>query len=268
MKRSVSLLDRGFLYGDGLFETMRSYGGKVFKPCEHLSRLRRSAKVLNIKMPCSGTAAKKMIYEAIRSKRLNDAYIRLTLTRGEGAFSFDGSVSSKPNLFLIVKAYKGYPARIYANGISAKISRIRQNEHSPLSGVKSLNFLNYILARDGARDEGFDEAILLNTEGNVAEAAVSNIFLVSKDILVTPSLNSGCLPGITREIVMRIAGEAGIKVKERIVRREELTDADEVFFTNSLAEILPVIKIGRVKIGSGRPGRITKLLHARYRKMI
>ena len=169
---------------------------------------------------------------------------------------------------IIAKKYEGNPAQFYSRGISAKISDIRQNEYSPLSGVKSLNFLNYILARIRAQDEGFDEAILMNTKGHIAEAATSNIFLVKDGKLVTPSLDSGLLPGITRKAVIRIAEKLGIGVSERQICRKELPGSDEIFLTNSLSEILPVVKIGRALIGKGSPGDITKLLHAAYKRML
>ncbi|MDO8525241.1 MAG: aminotransferase class IV [Candidatus Omnitrophota bacterium] len=268
MKTRISVYDRGFLYGDGLFETMRCYSGKVFKLDEHLSRLIRSARILSIKIPYSKAALERLIRRAIKLKHLKSAYVRLTVTRGEGAFNFKVKNCPEPNVVIIVKRYVALPCEFYTGGIRAKISGIRQNEYSPLAGIKSLSFLNHILARIDAQDSGFDEAILMNTKGDVAEAATSNIFLVKRGALITPSPDSGILPGITRGVVIQIAAKLGIKVTARPVAPKEVTRADEVFLTNSSAEILPVVKVDRSKIGGGVPGEITKLLHAHYRKMI
>ena len=264
----ISAFDRGFLYGDGLFETMRSYDGNIFKLDEHLSRLFDSAKIIRIKMPYSKEKLKNLICKTLKEKRLKDAYIRITVTRGKSAFSLKQDRRQKPNVMIIVKRYEGYPEAFYSRGITATISRIRQNEHSPLSKIKSLSFLNYILARIYAQDAGFDEAILLNTRGDIAEASTSNIFLVKRGRLVTPSLDSGILPGITRKRVIHIAKNMGITVEEKAVSYKDLAGANEVFFTSSLVELLPVVKIGRISIGSGKPGHITKLLHVSYRKMV
>ena len=169
---------------------------------------------------------------------------------------------------ITVKEFTGYQERSYSRGISAGFSDIIKDEHSPLSKIKTLNFLDCILARMRAQADGFDEAILMNSKGCVAEAATSNIFLVKAGRLATPSLDSGILPGITRAAVIRIARRLDIDAAERAVYPSELTGADEVFFTNSLAEIIPVVKIDRMPIASGRPGALTKLLHGYYKKIV
>ncbi|MFA5143705.1 MAG: aminotransferase class IV [Candidatus Omnitrophota bacterium] len=261
----IAVYDRGFLYGDGLFETMRSFNGKVFKLDEHLSRLWRSARVLRIKVPYPKKRLKAAVCRTLDAAGLKDAYIRLMVTRGGGIFTFrPGSLRAAPSVVIIVKKFGPYPARLYSSGISAKISGIKQDESSPLAGIKSLNFLKYILARIDARESGFDDAILLNTKGNVAEAATSNIFLVRRGRLITPSLMSGALPGITRDAVIRMAKKMRISVKERVVFRRELFSADEIFFTGSLAGILPVAKIGGHPVGRGRPGEVTRLLYEKW----
>ena len=265
---AIPVFDRGFLYGDGLFETMRCYDGKAFLLYEHLSRLFASAKVLKIKIPYSRGKLERTIRGILAANRLEGAHIRITVTRGEGAFTFGKDNPTKPNVVISIKEFNGLPEAFYSRGITVAVSTLRQNEYSPLSGVKSLNFLNHILARAQARDAGFDEAILTNIKGHVAEAATSNIFLVRKGRLITPSLDTGILPGITRKVVIRIARRLKVPVEERRVSCVDLAVADEVFLTNSVAEILPVIKIGRFPVGSGSPGEITKLLHAAYRQMI
>ncbi len=264
----VSIFDRGFLYGDGLFETMRCYDGKIFKLAEHISRLFRSSKVMKIKIRNSKAKFAKTIYRILKANRLKDAYVRLTITRGEGSFALIRGKDAKPNVIITAKKFKGYPEAFYSRGISAKISDIRQDERSALSKIKSLNFLNHILARIRAQDDGFDEAILMNTKGHIAEAATSNIFLVKNGSILTPSLTSGILPGITRGSVIHIARKLGMRVTEKSVSSKELINADEVFLTNSLAELLSVIKINRIRIGDGKPGKVTKLLHAAYREMV
>ncbi|MDD5428730.1 MAG: aminodeoxychorismate lyase [Candidatus Omnitrophica bacterium] len=263
----ISAQDRGFLYGDGIFETMRVYDGKVFKLNEHIARLFAAAEVVNIKIPVSAAELKRELYRALKKNRSKDASLRVTVTRGEGPFTLTEEKRPKPTIMITAKKFGGYPPAFYSRGIRAEISDIRQNEHSPLAGIKSLNFLNYILARMRARKGGFDEAIILNTAGFVAEAAASNIFLVKGKKILTPSLDSGALPGITRSLVMGIAKKLGLKAEERPISPKELYGAGEVFLTSSLAEVLPVTKIGRRNIGKGSPGAVTKLLHASYKKM-
>jgi len=251
----ISVFDKGFLYGDGLFETMRAYGCSIFKIDEHLSRLFDSAKALKIHIPYSKKCLREAAYNSIKRNRSKDAYIRITVTKGG-------------NVIILTKEFKGYPRGNYIDGTSAKVSKITLNEHSPLAGKKTLNFLNYLVAKEDARASGYDEAILLNTKGDVAEGATSNIFLVKNGRLFTPSLDSGVLPGITRRMVIMLAKEKKIAVTEKHLSCKELISADEVFLTNSLAELLPVIKVGRAKIGRGRPGEVTKLLHAAYRQLV
>ena len=264
----VPISDRGFLYGDGLFETMRCYNGKVFKLTEHISRLFRSSEVIKMMVPYSRRELERATCLLLKANRLKDAYVRLTVTRGEGSFALMRSRAVQPNVVITAKEFKGYPKNFYSRGISAQISDIRQDERSPLSGIKSLNFLDHIVARIRAQDDGFDEAILINTKGHISEAATSNIFLIKDGCLLTPSLDGGILPGITRCVVIHVAGKLGIKVAERSISSKELLGADEVFLTNSLAEILSVVKVNRARIGAGSPGRITKLLHAAYRQMV
>ena len=251
----VSVFDRGFLYGDGLFETMRSYDGKIFKIDEHLSRLFDSSEALKINIPYSKKRLREASYNSIKRNSLKDAYIRITVTRDE-------------NVIILTKEFSGYLRRNCIDGISAQVSKIVLNEHSPLAGKKTLNFLNYLLAKEDARANGYGEAILLNTKDNVAEGSTSNIFLIKNRKLLTPPLNDGILPGITRRTVIDLAKKLRIAVAEKHVSSEELISADEVFLTNSLVELLPIIKVNRTTIGNGKPGPVTKVLHATYQKMV
>lgn len=264
----VSIFDRGFLYGDGAFETMRSYAGVVFKLDEHLSRLFKTLKVLKIKPPFEKKALENAIYKSLKINGLTGAYIRLSITRGEGRFGISYNDSFTPNIVITAKGFEDYPEWMHSKGISAKVVDIRQNEFSPLSRIKSLNFLNYILARYEAKERGFDEAILRNYRGYIVEAATSNIFLVKREVVITPSLDSGILPGITRGLVIGIAKKLRMKVIEKNVSCNELITADEVFLTNSLGEVLPVARVDGRPIGAGSPGDITKLLHISYQKEV
>jgi branched-chain amino acid aminotransferase len=267
-KAKVSVFDRGFMYGDGVFETMRSYAGVVFKLDEHIKRLYTSLAVLGIRPPCSKARLKAIVYETLKMNALKAAYIKVAVTRGEGRFGIGYKDAFRPNTVIVAKDFEGYPGWMFDRGISAGIAGIRQNEQSVLSRVKSLNFLTYIIARFEAKDMGYDEAILTNTKGDVAEAATSNIFLVKNGAVITPSLLSGILPGITRATALGIARRLGLPVREKAVSCKDLLSADEVFLTNSLAEILPVTQVGRKKIGKGSPGEVTKLLRISYQKEV
>lgn len=267
-KAKVSVFDRGFMYGDGVFETMRSYAGVVFKADEHIKRLYTSLAVLGIKPPCRKSRLRDIIYKTLRVNGLSAAYIKVSVTRGEGRFGIGYSDDFRPNMVVVAKDFEGYPEWMFDKGISAAVAGIRQNELSVLSRVKSMNFLGYILARFEAKDMGYDEAILVNTRGRVCEAATSNIFIVKRGTLVTPSVLDGVLPGITRAAVIQIAKRLGLRVTEKPVRPEELGSCDEIFLTNSLAEILPVTRIARRAVGSGSPGEITKLLRISYQREV
>ncbi|MBU0604938.1 MAG: aminotransferase class IV, partial [Candidatus Omnitrophica bacterium] len=262
----ISIFDRGFMYGDGIFETMRSYSGKVFEIDGHLDRLGLSLKTIGIKNPYSKIYLKKEIYRLLGANALKDAYIRLTVTRGEGRFGIERKDRQKPNVIIFAKKFEGYPGRVYRKGISVRVVSIKQDDLSPLSGIKSLNFLGHIIARFQAKDAGADEAIILNTRACVAEAATSNVFTVKRGVIITPSLESGILPGITRAVIIRLAKRFGLKVIEKSLPHKELLSSDEIFLTNSLAGVLPVISVDGKKIGRGIPGELTKLLHISYRK--
>jgi branched-chain amino acid aminotransferase len=265
----ISVADRGFLYGDGLFETMRCYNGRVFKLDEHLARLFDSGKILKIKISYSKENLKKTVCKILAANSLKDASIRITITRGEGAFALSNKdLKLIPNVVITAKRFSGYPVERYLRGISVRISDIAQDESLALSKAKTLNFLNHIMARLAAQEKGFDDAILMNRKGFVAEAATSNVFLVKKGIIATPSLDSGILAGITRGVVIKITKGFGLIVSQKKISRKELTNADEVFITSSLAELMPVVKVDNFKIGSGKPGPIVKLLHAAYREMV
>lgn len=279
-KAKVSVFDRGFMYGDGVFETMRGYAGRVFKLDRHLERLFRSLDALKIKHKYSKKYLQDAIYKTLKTNRLSSAYIKLAVTRGEGRPACQRSynvqagrfgISYKdifsPNVVITAKDFEGYPGWMFDIGLSANITGV-QNEKSVTSRIKTLNYLPYILARDDARDMGYDEAILTNTKGCITEGATSNVFIVKNTVLITPSEASGILPGITRGVIIEIAKGLKINVKEKLLKRRELLGADELFLTNSLAEILPVTKVDSKRIGSGLVGDITKLLRISYQKAV
>ena len=264
----VSIFDRGFLYGDGVFETMRSYGGVVFKLNEHLARLRASLRIVQIKMPYSRSFLKKEIYRMLKVDGPKDVYLRLTVTRGAGTIGLAKIDCKDPTVVIIAKEFTPYPARMYRNGVSVKLVKNRQNENSRISGIKSTSFLNYILARLDAKKAGFNDAIMLNSKDGICESTVSNIFLVKGRALSTPALEEGPLPGITRKVVLGLAARAGLISRQGHISIGELYQADEIFLTSSLMEIMPVVKADDRIIGGGRPGGISLKIHKLYRAKI
>jgi len=263
---SISALDYGFLYGFGLFETMRAYGGQVFRLDSHLNRLAHSAKLLGL--PIGTLDLKSAVIDTIRANKLSDARIRITVSIGEGGMVPDPGTCNKPTVLILAGHYQPYPEEVYEKGFSAVVSSIRRNSQSLLSRLKSANYLESILARQEARAAGVDEAICLNEKGFVAEASMSNIFLVTDGILRTPGQESGILPGITRETILELAPQLGIDTVEHDIRLNELFHAQEAFLTNSLIEVMPLTELDGKSLGSGRPGSITKRLMVAYQKMV
>ena len=262
----VSIFDRGFLYGDGVFETMRSYNGTIFRLDDHLGRLYGAFEVTGIKILYPKKFLRQKIYELLKINKLDNAYIRVTVTRGIGTIGLAKIECENPTVVIIVRKFTPYPDRMYKNGICVKIVKVGQNENSPISGIKTTSFLNYILARLEAKKAGFDDAIMLNSKREVSESTVSNVFLIRGRALITPSLESGILPGVTRNAVLRLAERAGLKPTEKRVAVKELRRADEVFLTSSLMEIMPVVKIDEKVIGKGKPGLFTEKIHFEYKR--
>ena len=263
---SISALDYGFLYGYGLFETMRAYGGRVFRLDSHLRRLARSAEILGL--PIGTLDLKGAVMDTIQANQLSEARVRITISIGEGGMVPDPSTCNRPTVLILAGHYQPYPEQVYQKGFRAVVSSIRRNSGSPLSRLKSANYLESILARQEARAAGVDEALCLNEKGLLAEASMSNIFLVTDGILRTPGQESGILPGITRETILELASPLGIKPLEHDIGLDELFQAQEAFLTNSLIEVMPLTEIDGKPIGSGRPGSVTKRLLVAYRKMV
>ena len=262
----ISVLDYGFLYGFGLFETMRAYGGQVFCLDSHLNRLVRSAKVLEL--PIEALDLKGAVMDTIQANKLSDARIRLTVSIGEGSMVPAPGTCKRPTVLIMAEDYHPYLEQIYQKGFRAIVSSIRRNSGSPLSRLKSVNYLENMLAKQEARAAGVDEAICLNEKGLLAEASMSNIFLVDDGVLRTPGEESGILPGVTRGVVLEMASRLGISTLENDVRLEEIAGAQEAFLTNSLIEIMPLTEIEGRHVGSGRPGPVTRRLMANYGKLV
>ena len=271
-KAKLSPFDHGFLYGYGLFETMRAYNGHIFRLDRHLARLRRSAQSLGLAHNVIASEAKQSLetacMETLEANKLKDARLRLTISAGEGDMTPDPGTCSSPTVLVTAQNLVPLPREKYESGFKAALSSLRRNSQSPLSRVKSTCYMENILARMEARAAGCDEAILLNERGYLAEGSTANIFLVSKGELVTPSLESGVLPGITREAVLEIAQASNIKTAERQVELKELTEAEESFTTNSILELMPLTCFDGKPIGSGKAGQLTKKLMAAYKELV
>ena len=266
-KASISPFDRGFLYGYGLFETMRSYGGRVFRIDRHLARLMHSAERLGLASGLDPVELEQAIYKTLDANRLLDARIRLTVAAGEGERELEPPTSG--TLTIMVAAEKlTLPSHIYQQGIRTAIVSTRRNSQSPLPAIKSLNYLEGLIARAEAAALGVDEAIMLNDRGYVSECSSSNIFMVAAGKLLTPSLESGILPGITREVVLELAHELGIEEMEGEIPPSDLLRADEVFITTSVREVVPVVTVDGRPVGLGKPGEVTIRLMTAYKELI
>ncbi|HEY4711327.1 MAG TPA: aminotransferase class IV [Dehalococcoidia bacterium] len=267
-KAKLSPFDHGFLYGYGLFETMRAYQGHIFRLDRHLARLRRSAQTIGLANKLAASDLEAACMKTLEANKLKDARLRLTVSAGQGDMTPDPSICSSPTVLIIVQNLIPLPPGKYESGFTAALSSLRRNSQSPLSRLKSTCYMENILARMQAKAMGCDEAILLNEQGYLAEGSTTNIFLASNGELITPSLESGVLPGITREAVLEIARTSNIKTLERQVELKELIEAEEAFVTNSVLELMPLTWFEGKSIGSGKPGRMTKELLTAYRKLV
>ncbi len=258
----IDPLDRGFALGDGLFETMRVRDGEVIRFEEHLARLRNGAGVVGLSLRWTDAELVEAIAQTLSANELKEAFARLTVSRGVP--SVRGLLPDKdaqPTLVIQCGAFRGYSETLYQRGIALITSTIRRNELSPLSNIKSLNYLDNILARQEAAEKEGDDALMLNTAGNIACASTANIFFVKGDTLLTPPLSDGALPGTMRAYVVdELASRHGFPVVERSISPEEISEVDDVFLTNVLMGIMPVTNIHKQLVGSGMPGKITKAI--------
>jgi branched-chain amino acid aminotransferase len=261
----ISVFDHGLLYGDGVFEGIRAYNGRVFKLKEHIDRLFYSAKAILLEIPMTHAEMMKATVETIRVNKLRDCYVRLVVTRGVGNLGLNPRSCKTPTVFIIAGKIQVYPAELYARGMEIVTVPTVRNLHSAVNpAIKSLNYLNNILAKIEANNAGVEEAIMLNAEGFVAECTADNLFIIKNGELLTPSLSAGALYGITRGTVMELATQLGVKVSEPNLTRYDLFNADECFLTGTGAEIMPVIKIDGRVIGNGKPGVLTLKLIEEY----
>lgn len=264
----VSVFDHGLLYGDGVFEGIRAYNGRVFKLKEHIDRLYASAKAILLDIPLTHAEMMKATVETIRANKLRDCYVRLIVTRGVGTLGLNPRSCKSPSVIIIAGKIQVYPAELYGKGMDIVTVPTVRNLHSAVNpAIKSLNYLNNILAKIEANNAGVEEAVMLNAEGFVAEGTADNIFIIKQGALLTPPLYAGALYGITRGTVMELAEQSGIKVAEMNLTRYDLFNADECFLTGTGAEIMPVIKIDGRVIGAGQPGALTQKLIAEYRAL-
>lgn len=261
----VSVADRGFLYGDGLYETMAVYRGQAFMLNAHLDRLMAGAAVIGLDLDRSPLV--DAVQATVRANVLRDGYLRLTVTAGVGSSRLDRE-GSTPTVVVAARHGRPYPEGTYRRGMKVITSGIRRNPSSPLVRIKSLNFLENVLARREARSAGADEGLMLNLQGKLAEGTVSNLFLVKGDMLATPDEGSGLLPGITRGLVLRLAREQGLPVEEKEVAVADLMDAEEAFLTNSLMGVMPVVEVDGRPVGNGEPGPVTTALASAYRREV
>jgi branched-chain amino acid aminotransferase len=264
----ISVFDHGLLYGDGIFEGIRVYNGRIFLLQEHLDRLYDSAKAILLKVPLDSQQMREMVIETCRRNLVRDGYIRLVVTRGTGYLGLSPDRCEKASVFCIAAALELYPAEAYTKGLVVRTvptQRVSQAALSP--SIKSLNYLNNIMAKVEATQAGAQEALMLNAEGYVAECSGDNVFAVKKGIVFTPPVSAGALNGITRRCAIEIVRHIGKEVREMHLTRYDLFVADEIFLTGTGAEIVPVIEIDGRVIGDGTPGKITKDCMRRFADM-
>ena len=264
----ISVFDHGLLYGDGVFEGIRVYGGRVFLHQQHIDRLFESAKAIRLVIPMSPAEVIAAVEKTVKANNIIDGYVRLVVTRGAGSLGLDIRKTSNPQVIVIADTISLYPPETYTKGMNlVTASTIRNHPGALSSRIKSLNYLNNILARIEGTDAGMVEALMLNHKGEVAECTGDNIFIVKNRVLMTPGLDAGILEGITRNAVMQLAIEGGYEVLETSMTRHDLYVADEMFLTGTAAEVVAVVSLDGRKIGTGEPGPVTRDLLERFRKL-
>ncbi len=273
----ISIFDHGLLYGDGVFEGIRAYDGLVFKLEEHLKRLWESAHTLMLEIPMDAKALKNAIIETLKRNKLTDAYIRVVVTRGVGDLGLSPWLCKKATVFIITDKITLYPKSLYQKGLEIiTVPTVRNLPEAVNPSIKSLNYLNNIMAKIEAKNGGCMEALMLNHQGYVAECTGDNIFMIKKTgkgsavkdyVLLTPPTYLGALKGITRQAIIEIAEKLKLPFEERIITRHDLFNANEVFLTGTAAEVIPVVKLDGRMIGEGKPGKITNVLLKEFQRL-
>ena len=264
----ISVYDHGLLYGDGVFEGIRVYGGKVFLLDEHVQRLYESALAIRLEIPLNEQEMAAAVNETVAANEISDGYVRLVVTRGAGYLGLDPRRTSNPQVIIIADTIELYPEEIYQNGIQLVTATTIRNHPGALSPrIKSLNYLNNILAKIEGTDQGSAEALMLNHKGEVAECTGDNIFIVTGGSLKTPGTEAGILGGLTRDAVIRMARDAGYEIAEAPLVRHDIYVADECFLTGTAAEIVPVVSLDGRQIGNGKPGPVTQDLLGRFKEL-
>ncbi len=265
----VSILDNGFTFGDAVYETLRTYGGRPFALARHLARLRLSASRLGFSVPQDDAALGATLHDLLARAANPESFIRLIVTRGVGDISYHFERVKGPTVVMAVKPFEGFPESSYTQGVPIALVSVRRNHRDALDpAIKSNNLLNNVLAVREAQAKGAVEPILLNQEGQVAEGASTNVFMVKGGVAITPPKGAGILHGITREVVLEVARGAGIPVREEVVSPEALRQADEVFITSSTREVMPARSLDDQPVGDGKPGPVTRALIEAYRAAI
>jgi len=265
----ISVFDHGLLYGDGVFEGIRAYSGRVFRLEGHVDRLYASARAIHLQIPIAKEEMARAITETLEANKLTNAYIRVVVTRGAGSLGLDPRKTTDPQIIIITDLISLYPEELYEHGLKIiTAATIRSHPNTVNPRVKSLNYLNNILAKIEGTNAGCLEALMLNHKGEVAECTGDNIFLVRGGEVHTPSIDSGILEGITREAVIELAREAGYPVVERTMDRYDVYTADECFLTGTAAELIPVVECDGRPIGAGKPGPVTRDLLQRFRNLV
>lgn len=265
-RAKVSVYDHGFLYGDGIYETLLAREGVVIKVSEHYARLKRSASLIMLRLPFAREGFRDILYRSLDGNRLSNAYLRVTVSRGPGLIGLDPSLCPSPTVVVFARPLVPHPPGLYTRGVRVIVSSVRRNLREAINPeIKSLNSLNTILAKVEAKRRRAFEAVLLNVRGQVTEGTITNIFMGRGDVLMTPSVESGLLNGITRMTVRELAGRLGVRVQERAITLRDLYGADEVFITNTTLGIMPVRQVDGVRY---RVGRLTSLMAAEYEKEV
>jgi branched-chain amino acid aminotransferase len=265
----VSVYDHGLLYGDGVFEGIRIYSGRVFEADAHIRRLYNSAKAIRLTIPMTPAQMLAAIEQTARANQLSDCYVRVVVTRGVGYLGLNPAKCLKPTVFIITDLIEMYPREMYDKGMAIITSSIIRNHANATSPrIKSLNYLNNILAKIEAVDAGVSEALMLNGEGNVAECTADNIFIVQDGTVLTPTTTDGILGGITRDVILRLCAKLNIPCLEKTMQRYDVYVADECFLTGTGAEVIPVTKVDGRQVASGEPGPITRRLIEAFHKHV